>query len=124
MRSLQRSTYHFLDAGESTMVPHSRMLALIVLALAIGVRTPAAQQPATAGATRPNLRVLQDLPESQLFTVMNFVADSLGVKCDYCHVQVNPDLTKTPANVGGWLWASDDKPQKQTARDMMRMVIE
>ena len=55
---------------------------------------------------------------------MNFVADSLGVRCDYCHVQVNPDLTKTPANVGGWMWDRDDKPQKRTAREMMQMVVD
>ena len=83
-----------------------------------------AQTPASAGATRPNLRVLQALPESQLFPLMNLLADSLGVRCDYCHVQVAPDLTRTPWNVGGWAWDRDDKPQKRTARDMMRMVID
>jgi hypothetical protein len=83
-----------------------------------------AQQPATAGATRPNLRVLQALPEAQLFPLMNLVAVSLGVGCDFCHAQVKPDLTKTPSNVGGWIWNSDDKPQKQIAREMMRMVVD
>jgi len=82
-----------------------------------------AQQPGSAGAKRPSLRVLQALPEAQLFILMNLVADSLGVRCDYCHVQATPDLTKTPANVGGWVWDSDDKPQKRTAREMMRMVV-
>jgi len=82
-----------------------------------------AQPPALAGAKRPNLRVLQALPEGQLFLLMNLVADSLGVRCDYCHVQESPDLAKTPSNVGGWVWDRDDKPQKRTARDMMRMVI-
>src|SRR4051794_6963617 len=96
----------------------------IVVAAAIAPPNAAAQQPASAGATRPNLRVLQALPEGQLFPLMNLLADSLGVRCDYCHVQVKPDLTKTPSNVGGWVWASDDKPQKQTAREMMRMVVD
>jgi hypothetical protein len=95
-------------------------LTVIVTAL---VSSVAAQQAGSAGATRPNLRVLQALPEAQLFPLMNLVADSLGVRCDYCHVQANPDFTKTPANLGGWLWNSDDKPQKQKAREMMRMVI-
>jgi len=85
-------------AGATLMVPTSAM----------------AQQPGSAGAKRPNLRVLQALPEAQLFLLMNLVADSLGVRCDYCHVQATPDLTKTPANVGGWVWDSDDKPQKRT----------
>jgi hypothetical protein len=96
----------------------------IVIAAAVVPSAAGPQQPASAGATRPNLRVLQALPEAQLFLVMNLLANSLGVRCDYCHVQVNPDLTRTPFNVGGWVWASDDKPQKQKAREMMRMVID
>lgn len=85
----------------------------------------AAQQAApAAGATRPNLRVLKELPEAQLFPLMNLVATSLGVRCDYCHVQESPDLTKTPANVGGWVWDRDDKPQKRKALEMMQMVVD
>jgi len=88
------------------------------------VARPAHAQQAAAGATRPKLQVLQALPESQLFPLINLVAGSLGVRCDYCHVQATPDLTKTPSNVGGWVWDRDDKPQKQTAREMMRMVVD
>jgi photosynthetic reaction center cytochrome c subunit len=98
---------------------------LILLGAAIAAApNAAAQQPGSAGATRPNLKVLQALPEAQLFPLMNLLAESLGVRCDYCHLQATPDLTKTPSNVGGWVWASDDKPQKRTAREMMRMVID
>lgn len=82
-----------------------------------------AQQPAKAGAKRPNVQVLKELPESQLFLVMNLVSDSLGVRCDHCHVQEKPDTMKTPSNVGGWVWDRDDKLPKRTAREMMRMVI-
>ena len=96
----------------------------IVIAAAAAAPDAAAQQAASAGANRPNLRVLQALPESQLFSLMNLLAESLGVRCDYCHVQVAPDLTRTPSNVGGWVWDRDDKPQKRTAREMMRMVID
>ncbi len=105
----------------------TRVLALpaLVVAFVIAGRAQvAAQQPALAGATRPNLKVLQALPEAQLFSLMNLVSDSLGVRCDYCHVQDKPDFTKTPSNVSGWSFASDDKPQKLKARDMMRMVID
>ncbi len=96
----------------------------IVIAAAVAAPNVAAQQPASAGAKRPKLEVLQALPESQLFLMMNLLADSLGVRCDYCHVQASPDLTKTPSNVGGWVWDSDDKPQKRRAREMMRMMID
>lgn len=98
--------------------------ASIVIAAAAAAPNATAQAPASAGATRPNLRVLQALPESQLFLLMNLVADSLGVRCEYCHVQVAPDLTRTPANVGGWVWDRDDKPQKRKAREMMQMMID
>ena len=103
---------------------HCCYVASIVVAAALAPETAAAQQPGSAGATRPNLHVLQALPEAQLFPLMNLLADSLGVRCDYCHVQEKPDFTKSPSNVGGWVWASDGKPQKQIAREMMRMVID
>ena len=97
---------------------------LFVVFAAIVPHRAAAQEPGSAGAARPNLKVLQALPESQLFPLMNLLADSLGVRCDYCHVQATPDLTKTPSNVGGWVWDRDDKPQKRTALEMMRMVVD
>ena len=67
-----------------------------------------------------NIQVLKGLPESQLFLVMNFVATSLGVQCTFCHVQQGKD-----PNTGRtkWVWESDDKPEKQTARRMMQMVL-
>jgi hypothetical protein len=95
-----------------------RVLSLVLPAAA------AAQQPGSAGATRPKLEVLQSLPEAQLFPLMNLVATSLGVRCDYCHVQANPDLSRTPSNVGGWVWDRDDKLPKRRAREMMKMVVD
>src|SRR5690242_2918647 len=96
----------------------------ILAAVATAAPHAGAQQTAAAGTTRPNLQVLQALPESQLFSVMNLLSDSLGVRCDYCHVRLAPDFTKTPSNTGGWVWDRDDKPQKRRAREMMRMVID
>ena len=97
---------------------------LIAVLITAAAQDAAAQQPPLAGATRPGLRVLQTLPESQLFPLMNLVSDSLGVRCDYCHVQAAPDLGRTPSNVGGWVWERDDKPQKRRAREMMQMVLD
>jgi hypothetical protein len=70
--------------------------------------------------TRKNIQVLKGLPESQLFPVMNFVAASLGVKCDFCHV-------KQTAPAGGeakWIWESDEKEHKRVGRQMMRMTLD
>ncbi len=96
----------------------------IAIAAGAAASNASAQQPALAGDKRPKLEVLQTLPESQLFPLMNLLADSLGVRCDYCHVQEAPDVTKTPSNVGGWVWDRDDKPTKRKAREMMRMVVD
>lgn len=71
-----------------------------------------------AEQTFKNIQVLKGLPSSQLYPVMWFIRDSLGVHCDYCHVKQGPDLDK------GWSWESDDKPQKVRAREMMRMVLD
>ena len=45
------------------------------------------------------------------------------MRCDYCHVQAAPDLTRTPSNVGGWVWDRDDKPQKLTARETEQLTV-
>src|SRR5262245_8227574 len=109
---------------QSNRMPRSWCALSFVIAVAAATPNAAPQQAVAAGAARPNLKVLQALPEAQLFPLMNLLADSLGVRCEYCHVQATPDLTRTPANVGGWAWDRDDKHQKRTAREMMRMVVD
>jgi hypothetical protein len=70
---------------------------------------------------RKNIQVLKGLPDSQLFLLMNFVGDSLGVNCDYCHVRgdKNPQTGEYT-----WLWEKDDKPMKVVGREQMRMTLE
>ena len=96
----------------------------VVASVRAGLILSATQQTApaekTVEQTRKNIQVLSGLPDSQLFTVMNFVGDSLGVQCTYCHVKNGKD-PKT--GFDNWVWESDDKPEKQTARRMMRMVL-
>lgn len=60
-----------------------------------------------------NIKVLTGLPQSQLIPVMNFMAASLGRRCNFCHVN----------NQGQWDFASDAKPEKNTAREMIKMVL-
>ena len=55
-----------------------------------------------------NIQVFKGLPASQLQGAMSFIADSLGVGCGYCH---------------GKTFESDEKPTKQAARRMIRMVF-
>lgn len=74
---------------------------------------PPAQKEKTIGESQKNIKVLNDMPASQLIPMMNLIAASLGVKCTYCHV--NKD--------GQWDFPSDDKPEKNTAREMIMMTM-
>jgi len=73
------------------------------------------QLPAGAPAARKaedqfkNIQVLKGVPADQIFPTMQFIAASLGVECDFCHVQN--------------AFEKDDKKTKQTARKMMEMMF-
>jgi hypothetical protein len=56
-----------------------------------------------------NIQVLKDLDADKLQPSMQFIAASLGVDCDYCHVQEKD---------------KDDKREKGTARKMMQMTMD
>jgi photosynthetic reaction center cytochrome c subunit len=62
----------------------------------------------TAGKEFKNIQVLKNIPADQLIPTMQFVSASLGVECEFCHVEREMD--------------KDDKKTKKTAREMMRMV--
>jgi hypothetical protein len=95
--------------GDSTRLGESSMDDLL------SPRNPSQQQgDKPVEQTRKNIQVLKGLPESRLFPLMNFIGDSLGVRCTYCHVYSGGDK---------WEWESDAKPEKQTAREMMRMTL-
>lgn len=63
----------------------------------------------TAGQKFKNIKVLNDLPADQLGKVMNIFSASLGVNCNFCHV--GDDFEK------------DDKKEKATARNMIKMTF-
>lgn len=56
-----------------------------------------------------NIQVLKGVPAEQLIPTMQFVAASLGVECEFCHVHNAFD--------------KDDKKPKQIARKMMEMMF-
>lgn len=80
------------------------------------VQTPTS--PASAEKTveqvQKNIKVLTGLPQSQLIPVMNYFAATMGRRCNFCHVN----------NAGQWDYASDEKKEKNTAREMIKMVLE
>jgi hypothetical protein len=63
----------------------------------------------TAEQAYKNIQVLNEVPAEQIPVTMRLITTSLGVQCSFCHVQGAND--------------KDDKPEKQTARKMMQMVL-
>ncbi len=73
-------------------------------------QTPmAATVPKKAEEQFKNIQVLKGIPADQIFPTMQFVAASLGVECEFCHVK--------------GAFEKDDKKPKQTARKMMEMMF-
>lgn len=91
-------------------------LALGIAALVAGAGSGAAQQFEFPSHPR-NLKVLpKSTKPEELRDVMIGFTQSLGVRCPYCHVgEEGKPLTTFD-------FASDAKPTKQIARDMVRMV--
>jgi outer membrane lipoprotein-sorting protein len=56
-----------------------------------------------------NIQVLKGIPADQLIPAMQFITASLGVECEFCHVQ--------------GAFEKDEKKPKQTARKMMEMMF-
>ncbi len=68
----------------------------------------------TVEQVQKNIKVLTGLPQSQLIPVMNYFAATMGRRCNLCHV-----------NTGGqWDYASDEKQEKNTAREMIKLVLD
>src|SRR5258705_10914849 len=73
-------------------------------------RTPAAAAgPKLAEEEYKNIQALKGIPAEQVIPSMQFIAASLGVECEYCHV--------AHAN------EKDDKKTKVTARKMINMMM-
>jgi hypothetical protein len=85
--------------------------------LAVGVSSAYAQAPAAGGAGEAktaeqvfkNIQVLKGTPSDQIQPAMQFISNSLGVECSFCHVQGAFD--------------KDDKKPKLTARKMIEMQM-
>lgn len=100
------------------LVPFTAVTFAAVLCAAVGLSAQggAPQQapppPPKPGQLAPdyfkNIKVLTKVPADQLRTQMEYFTASLGVQCNFCHVQGQFD--------------SDENPHKDRARKMMRMV--
>jgi photosynthetic reaction center cytochrome c subunit len=102
-------------------MPRKRLLLMIGVAAAIlrlGVVSLGGQSPRVAtdrAEPKPaeqvykNIQVLKGVPADQVIPAMQFAAASLGVQCDFCHLEN--------------AFEKDDKDTKQKARKMMRMMF-
>jgi len=84
-----------------------------VIGSSVGALWAQSIQPSTVPKTTEqlykNIQVLKGVPADQLIPAMQFITASLGVQCDFCHLENAFD--------------KDDKETKQTARKMMRMMF-
>jgi hypothetical protein len=67
------------------------------------------KQVETAGQRFKNIKVLNDMPAEQMGKVMNLMSASLGVDCNFCHVEND--------------FAKDGKEEKEAARQMIQMTF-
>lgn len=77
----------------------------------------AATRPVTANNER-NLKVLpKDITDADLDSIMEAYSKQLNVSCDFCHAE-------SKANKNDLDYASDDKPEKEITRQMIRMTAD
>jgi photosynthetic reaction center cytochrome c subunit len=74
-----------------------------------GGQAATAPGPKKAEEQFKNIQTLKGIPADQLIPTMQFITASLGVECDFCHVQ--------------GAFEKDDKKPKQTARKMIDMMF-
>src|SRR5258708_16342201 len=105
-------------AHKSFLATSALVVALAAARLAVQAQNPAQASAPQTGAPAAhkaasqqykNIQVLKEVPADQLIPAMQFITASLGVDCEYCHVEHAFD--------------KDDKKPKVMARKMMEMMI-
>ena len=97
------------------LIPVLTLASLVLAAYAPAPSAPAADGVVADSTQWENLQVLPDSISGEALTqMMRGFGTALGVKCGHCHVR----------GEGGMDFASDAKPHKQIAREMIRMVVE
>ena len=94
-----------------------KFIVILILVVAV-ISSVAAIEPAHPKSEFTNLKVLpKDISSKALQQVMvDEFQDGLGVKCNFCHAQEKGSLHLD--------YASDEKPEKEIARLMMRMTMD
>jgi hypothetical protein len=93
-----------------------KLSVLLLLAVAVFVGITAFRPKSSPPGKWQNLKILpQDISEDSLKGIMRNYNASLGVKCVFCHAMGTDGHPNFP---------SDDKPEKDIARYMMKMTTE
>jgi len=92
------------------------VLSVIVALAAARAQSTSAQAPASSAVAPKlaeeqfkNIQALKGIPADQVIPAMQFIAASLGVECEHCHVE--------------HAFEKDDKKPKVTARKMINMMM-
>jgi Photosynthetic reaction centre cytochrome C subunit len=90
---------------------------LVVIMISLFVVLGIAATDAPKNPRYSNLKILpKDISDDDLGKVMGGFKDALGVKCSFCHAPSKDTASHHPD------FASDDKPEKNIARKMMKMT--
>jgi len=96
---------------------HIKKLSAAFALIAIIIIGVAATTPPDETPHWKNLKVLpKDISHEELSKVMDNFKEALGVKCNFCHAPSKDSTVHHPD------FASDDKPEKNVARHMMKMA--
>jgi photosynthetic reaction center cytochrome c subunit len=104
--------------GQPSAAVHTLFLMVAVAVICAFVISGARAQSPLAGTSAPlkkaedqfkNIQVLKGIPADQLIPAMQFITASLGVECEFCHVE--------------GAFEKDDKKPKQAARKMIEMMF-
>jgi hypothetical protein len=97
---------------KKTFLFYTGLILAVVVSLVIAVNLKKGEMDANGQTKRfgRNLQVLTNVQtKEQLTKIMEDIANSLGVKCNYCHDVNN--------------YSSDEKETKRKARVMLKMVL-
>ncbi len=84
-------------------------LSIVTLLLAVGFFVvPAGSRPLQGKSGFENIKVMNDMSDSEVMAAMRQWQDDLGTNCSYCHAGAD--------------FASEDNPKKQTARVMFKLL--
>ncbi len=104
-----KKSFELRSNGQPGAAVPTFLVAILAILMGGAKAQTGAAGPKTAVQQFKNIQVLKDIPADQLIPAMQFITASLGVECQFCHVE--------------GAFEKDDKKPKVTARKMIEMMI-